>query len=440
MDTNKGRKKIQQEWMNKEGRNLNIWRSNSGSFVRFPSGKTLGNNEIDYYLKQRGFNFDATKEKDAFIPDGQSKKLEIIQDFGFDKLIRTSSYWDAGLHQHKHTSFLVLDGPKRIEPKEGDWSVIDSLLKETFPTDRDYIETWFYFGVQGFYDPEQFCSGHLLVMMGNGHDFIQRNLFDASFRSSFNPFNSYLERGARPEDLILNYSWAVNSEATFDLSKGKRSRFMELLRFCQSAYNDGLGFGLPIHSRCSVCMDLRDENKRLLSDFLFNPHSKLLIVNCELNGEKQPSQKAVASNLSAYLWHMLHEYKTPKNLLSGYFSPSLQDLCFQSSPESEMLGWMIKIFSLTEKGKTDMYVSEADIPSNWEALGISKSRISAVLREKSLSHLMKNLSERFPKHFWLRPPDTDPLGPRSNEPTIEDSIKIWRLSNLKDLVSTLNKE
>jgi hypothetical protein len=92
--------------------------------------------------------------------------------------------------------------------------------------------------------------------------------------------------------------------------------------------------------------------------------------------------------------------------------------------ESEVLEWVIKIYS-PEKGKTDMYIKEALISTHWEAFGISRGRIGAVLREKNLSFLMDNLSLRFPKNFWLRPLGRD----------LNTATRTWRLSNLNELVT-----
>ena len=410
MKTDNGLSKIQGDFCSKEGRNHNLWYSTNGKFIVYPDGITLSSESVEYYLKERGYRFDKGKTK-GLIPDGQAKKQEIIRDFSFHKVIESSPLWDAGLHEYNAKRYLVLRTPKRIEPIQGKWPTIDLLLKGNLTTDRDYWEAWLYLATLGYYYPDKFCPGQLLVMMGTGHDFFQEHLINASLGTKTDPFGFYLEMGARPLELSANYSWAVNSRDLNELGKRKRSRFATLMQFCANARGDALGYELPIHSRGSVSMDVNPDTEWLLSDYVFESHSDLLVVKIE--EKEKPEGSLVVSELPAYLWHLLHEYRIPGKILGnfqqGYFSPGLREASFSKSPEARALSWLAKLYSV-EKAAGEMTILEAFIVDRWELAGISKGMITALLKERPLNVLLHRLGLRYPRHIRLSPGDNQRWG------------------------------
>lgn len=423
------RARLQAKWITKEGRNHNLWYSSAGKFIRLPEGDYLSKDNVEDYLRVRGYIFKSNpKDPPTLVPDGKIKKQEIIHDFRFDHLVKTCSCWDQGLHQYEGHYYLVLKNPKRLEPKEGDWSAIDTLLEDCFPKDRDYWEAWYCLSVQGYYHPDQFRPGPLLVMMGTGHDFIQEHLINAAFGPSINPFHYYLERGHKSEILSTSYSWAIESAATQVIDKEKRERFSKLLGICASVKQ--MNYKLPMHIRGSVCANVTDVNKQLLGEYVFGDRPDLLVIHCEGQGGEV---KKIKTHLSAYLWHMLHRYQIPTQLLTreieglempgpfktGYFSSWLRDACFQLTPECCVLDWLVKLY-VSEKAQGSMNLPESFIPSRLELAGIPKWTVSLLSKERSLHTLMGNLSLRYPKNFWLIP---------------DEKSVVWRLSNLNQLVS-----
>jgi len=382
-----------------------------GRFVK-ETGSVFTPHQFEYFLRSRGYSF-ADAEVKLGLPDGRSKLLEIIEDFSIDRLIITSGGWLRGIHQYGGRKALVINDLPRIEAIAGDFRPIKNLLDEVFPEqiEREYFLAWLYLGCQGFYHLEKFCPGQLLVLVGDGSDFVQRNLITAIFGGrSTNSFH----QGA---GLVENYSWAVPSVSINLGSKKEREQFAFFLELCETASKRTDEY-LPLYSRGSICLKHNVECVQVLEKYLFTPEVSLSVLSCSWSGveDSVALSEQVRLALPAFIWHLQNEYSIRADLIADnpckikdFFVSSVKNFAFLGSPECEFLGYLRQLSG--EKS-----LEESEIQTLME-VAVSKSAISKLTRERSLGSIMASLAHRYPQNFSLAPGDN----------------KVWTLKDLQNL-------
>ena len=411
MNINAGREALHKIHTDKEGPNLGLWYLIAkDKFIHFPDGVTYNDATVNEYLRVRQFSF---KKGEESISEGQAKKLEIRHQYRIDGAIEHSGWLSAGTHDLENSRrILVLKGANIVNPNPGEWPTIEGLLREAFGDEREYhlFKSWLSVAIKGFYDKALRKPGQLLILVGDsGCDFIQAIISAILGGKRVNPFDFYLEKGARPAELFEACAWTIDSSSIFSGNSTEKKRFTELLRLCSSPaleYKSRIygTFQLPLFVRGNVALEWRARCVRSMAEYIFEPHEELIVLRCGLSG--LPLEESFATKLSqelaAFIWHLLSEYEisaelfAPRFGVAGYFSSEIKNLCFVGTPEYEICMGLRKI--APDKKEYE----EADLPGELEFAGMNRTQLSGILREKPLSVIMESLSEKFPDSFSLK--------------------------------------
>jgi hypothetical protein len=302
---------------------------------------------LKVHLAQRGFfdcvtNFEVVKNTDGVI---DKKKTNDNKMLAGDRLftqfvsrIREENVivWtgdlaglESGFHIQNGFPFLVIQGMRLPVPVEGECGFILQILEELFSDEeRQYVMAWLQHGYLSFKRHEASFSQALIVAgeSQDGKSLFQTQIIsglfggragDASHHFSDKGNNNFNQELARAEH------WMVDDKtggAHFDRTAwGERLKKFTAVPAMRIEAKGMNALNLILNRRLSVVMNTGSHNLALLPPDTDDLRDKIILVKSRkvkcLLPTVQENNALIASQMSAFAWHMEQAYKAPAEVV-----------------------------------------------------------------------------------------------------------------------------
>ena len=334
-------------------RNKNYYRQDQ-------QGKWISLNEkyAKNFVLTQGYSGD---KKSIGVSDADSCILNIQSSQNADYVGPLAGY-RAGPHRINKSLVLVTESPSLIEPKEGEWPIIERLLcgmfNDSIVDQRPYLYGWLKRSMEGLYS-NRFTPGQVLALAGevnSGKSLFQR-LFTVmvggraakpyQYLTGATPFNGDLF-GAE-HLMVEDEAESVDIRSRRHFAAGIKSIAVNRDQQCHGKYKDGLI--LTPYWRMTISLNDDPERIQVLPPLDKDIEDKVILLRAnrapmpmpvDSTEEKEQFWNTLISELPYFLYY-LRNWIIPPDLRSTrfgiihYHHPELLFALNQSSPENRLL-------------------------------------------------------------------------------------------------------
>jgi hypothetical protein len=342
---------------------LQIWRLNSKEATYFAPMKSgddwreMSEKDLRRSLRAEGVRVKADQDQQLADAD---MVFEYVGNFRMVDFSGPLAGYKAGLHHSKEgTPFIVRGGPKLIEPKAGDCSLIWQILTPRFEDiagpQLDYLRLWLKRGVEPLYEGRR-RKGPMLILTGPndcGKSFIQDHVITPIFGGRyFDPTDFFKNEAGFNKYMMASEHLAIG-EFAFPLDGASRLMLSE--KFKKIVANDGQTYHpkgkdamtMHPHFRLSISINDNPEKIRALPPMNNDLSDKVLLLRVRgglampmptnSDAEEAVFAAAVKAALPAFV-HELLAWTPPAEIALGRFGmqvwqhPQIVDSLWEQEP------------------------------------------------------------------------------------------------------------
>lgn len=324
-------------------------------------------------------------EKTENISQVEDDVLNIVHNYSVSYVGQLAGY-DPGEHVVCSNHILVTKGPKRLEPKAGDWDLLrkflEGLLDSGGTAQSPYFHAWVKHAVEAL-QARKWMEGRALVLAGPagcGKSFLQGLITQMLGGRSAKPMSFLAERVTHNWDLfeaehlvIEDEQTAFGAAARLKIGEGVKGLCVNPTHHCHGKYLKPLSLA-PLW-RTSMSLNLEGEQISAFPQMDAGTRDKFLILKCEKQDmpmpgdspeEREASDAAFAATLPGYLHWLLADFTVPAEMKSGngryggvkeFHHPDIMDALTGCSPEENL--WELAEQSLAQ-----------DKPSEWRGTAV----------------------------------------------------------------------
>jgi hypothetical protein len=336
------------------------------------------------------------------LSEAERVLLHVMKERRLGLVITSLAGYPAGIHEMGGERCLVRTSPRLVEPKEGDWSVVQQLLESKLdlsrnggsgPNQTEYFHGWMRTALEGLYlgGPGNFRPGQCLVFAGprdSGKSRIQHQVITGLLGGRSADPGPYLFGRTDFNGEMFAAEHLMMEDPASSTKTVERVYFGEMLK--QLVVNDTQRLhrkredALVVSPFFRVTISINDDPDKMRVLPLLTPDMKdkvmLFMVSTaplpmptSTLAERSDFRRVVAEQLPAYAWWLLNEFEVAHPSVrfgvAEYHHPSLAMELFDDTPPAEFL----QIIDAAEFRATGEVSSEAyklwDLRSEAEKIG-----------------------------------------------------------------------
>jgi hypothetical protein len=324
---------------------------------------------------------------------------------------------------------LILEGPKLVEPEKGNFKIINSILLNLLGAKQlKYFNGWMKWGLENLLKvylgkegrPGQFVA--LVGPRGGGKNLVQERIITPVLGGRVaKPTHFFNDRTNFNGDLVGAEHWLLSDETPARDIDSRRAFGNHIKGVAaNSEVRTEIKFGHPVvlrpFRRGTVSLNDEDENIRTLPPMDDSIEDKLMIFKCNFVKLPLPSgeviERAIASELPAYVHYLLHEHAISESLrderfgIKAYHHPTVLEALSATAPQTRLLEEIDRAepFNKKRKGVWVWEGSSSDLQdileTKAELRGYSaRTRVASLLKHGNtcgtyLTRLAKKVSDR----------------------------------------------
>lgn len=276
--------------------------------------------------------------------------------------------YKSGIYEMNGQKVLVTDSPRLIEPKEGEWRIIEQIIDGMFNRgqvdQRPYFYGWLHHALC-MYHSGRWMPGQVLVLAGepgSGKSLVQDILTEVFGGRSAYPYH-FLTKGTDfNADLFPAEHLVINDEAEGKDYRARRALGAGLKQYAvveAHRYHQKQRTALTLLPRWRVSVSVNDEPERLmvLPPMDDDIRDKITLLKVARNpmpmptgtdAEREAFWKAIKAELPAFVRAML-DYQIPEELredrfgICAYQHPDLLEKLEETRPEQRLLEFIDRV-------------------------------------------------------------------------------------------------
>lgn len=348
----------------------NLWRLNSKDatyFLPAESGedwRESNEREVRRFLKGKGVR---TKEDSRDQLTQADEVFEYVSNYRMVDFSGPLAGHRAGVHRTATGApFIVRSGPRLIEPKEGEWPVIQSMLRAKF-ADKERMQMerwnlWHKLAIVPLYSGH-ITRGHLLGLVGtndSGKTFLLHHVTTPCLGGrEADPTNFFKNDAGFNKNMMASEHMHMSEfdfPANFESRRTLSEKFKKIIaNEAQSYHPKGKDeVTVTVHLRLSIAINDNLEKLRAFPPMTSDIVDKIILLKVQgqtmpmptdTEEEKAAFRAVIRAELPAYI-HYLLNWEPPAEIAGGRFGmkawqhPEIVEALWDQEPSSQFEFWL----------------------------------------------------------------------------------------------------